>query len=57
MLTVVEVPDLIENASDGFYPELKPDQATGNEANPIATGPIHIDQVKLPVFSNPQSTP
>ncbi|MGB3766790.1 MAG: hypothetical protein WA947_09545 [Phormidesmis sp.] len=25
MLTVVQVPDFVENASGGFHPELKPD--------------------------------
>ena len=51
MLTVVEVPDLVENASDGFHPELKPDQSASNEVTPIAISPVGTDKVKLPVLS------
>ena len=50
MLNLVEVPDIVENANDGFHPDLLPPQSTDREINPIAPGPVSLDEVALPVL-------
>ena len=48
-IAVVEVPDIVENASDGFHPELLAAPASQN-VNPVVNRPTGIDKVSLPVL-------
>ena len=48
MLNVVEVSDIVENASDGFHPDLLPSQPAGSDVN--LTAPSPVSEVALPVL-------
>lgn len=49
MLSVAEVPDLVENASDGFHPDLLPTDPAEREMSPTAS-PVGINKVVLPTL-------
>ena len=50
MMTVTELPDLVNHPSDGFHPELLPPGSDNNDINPVANSPVGIDKVTLPVL-------